>query len=174
MDLYVSYWGPRRTSRGDKGSALWTRKRTPSVRHAMSSYDPAVIAAAGLNPDEIAKAKATKVVAFARIGIRFNALSSAPDKYRPSEGCFCALLRRRSTPSLPDCWGGPEVIRRPSQRHFEDLAQAARSPACAAASDPATSDRATPAPPNAAAPDTAGTAGAATAAATAATNNDDG
>ncbi|SDS74894.1 hypothetical protein SAMN05444158_3065 [Bradyrhizobium canariense] len=37
------------------------------------------------------------------------------------------------TPSLSDCWGRPEAIRRPSQRRFSwDLAQAARSPGSAA------------------------------------------
>jgi hypothetical protein len=50
---------------------------------------------------EMAKAKTTQVIAFAREHLhRFNALTSASGKYWSSEGCFFALLRSGRPPSL--------------------------------------------------------------------------
>jgi Sulfatase len=115
-----------------------------------------------------------------RTSVRFNALSSASSKYWAVRRLLlCTFAKWRPTPSLSGCWARPEVIRRPSQRRFSwDLAQAARSPSCAAAADPATPatpDRATPAPPDTATPATpdaaAPDAAAPDTAATAATNN---
>jgi ATP-dependent Clp protease adapter protein ClpS len=89
----------------------------------------------GIYSHEIAKAKAMQVVAFARE--HRHPLQCVIERKRKILAVrrllLCTLAKWRPTPSLSDCWGRPEVIRRPSQRRFSsDLAQAAPSPGCAA------------------------------------------
>jgi hypothetical protein len=78
------------------------------------------IAECGTYSHEIAKAKATQVIAFARE--HRHPLQCVIERKRRALAVrrllLCTFATWRPTPSLSDCWGRPEVIRRPSRRSF--------------------------------------------------------